>query len=89
MQTIKLQFEDVIQQLSEAQRALDALTLPNPSVAALGKNELQFTTEWLEREANLHNMILEYMNVVTKNIEDTKANVEILKNQDQAIFRNK
>lgn len=89
MQTIKLQFHDVIQQLSETQRALDALNLPAPSAGALGKNELQFTKEWLEREENLHKMILEYMNVVTKNIEDTKANIEILKHQDEAIFRNK
>ncbi|MBD7965242.1 DUF5344 family protein [Fictibacillus norfolkensis] len=89
MQTIKLQFHDVTQQLGETQKALDALTLPSPSAEALGKNELQFTKEFLEREENLHKMILEYMNVVTKNIEDTKANIEILKNQDEAIFRNK
>ncbi|MFC0190194.1 YwqI/YxiC family protein [Fictibacillus aquaticus] len=89
MQTIKLHFDDVTQQLSETQRALDAVNLPAPSEGSLGRNELEFTKQWIERESNLHKMVLEYISVVSKNIEDTKANVEILKKQDQAIFRNK
>ncbi|MFC7373506.1 YwqI/YxiC family protein [Fictibacillus iocasae] len=89
MQTIKLQFDEVTQQLSKTQRTLDAVSLPAPSESSLGRNQLQFTTQYLERENNLHKMVLDYIKAVTKNIEDTKANVEILKKQDQAIFRNK
>ncbi|MBM7691964.1 hypothetical protein JOC77_001374 [Peribacillus deserti] len=85
MQTIKLNFDAVMQQLDDIKHALGALNLPGPSAGSLGQNQLEFTATYLEREARIHKSMTEYIQVVQKNIEDTRANVELLKKQDEAI----
>jgi hypothetical protein len=88
MVTIKLNYEAVIKELNEVKSALANVTIEPPQSSDLGKNRLDFTTYWLEREARIHQLISEYVEVVEKNIEDTKANVRSLKEQDEAITRN-
>ncbi|KAB7705325.1 hypothetical protein F9802_14585 [Bacillus aerolatus] len=85
MGTIKLDHSAVVEQLEKVKTALNNIVLPEPSVESLGQNELDYTTKWKEREANIHKNILQYIEVVTKNIEDTRANVDLLKEQDEAI----
>lgn len=85
MTTIKLKHEAVMTQLDNVKRALDAIECPAPSDSSLGKNQLDFTSQWLERERDIHNMMLRYIEIVHKNVEDTRANVDLLKKQDEAI----
>lgn len=87
MQRIKLDYSEVIQQLNDVKQALSELHLPSPSEAELGQNQLTFTKEWLQREENLQKMVIQYMQAVQKNVEDTHANVDILKKQDEAIVK--
>ena len=84
---IKLDYSEVIGQLNDAERALEVLTLPSPSEEELGQNQLAFTKKWLEREENIKQMLKAYIIAVQKNIEDTRANVAILKKQDEAIVK--
>jgi Family of unknown function (DUF5344) len=88
MVEIKLNYEAVMKELEEVKSALANVKLVTPNSSLLGKNKLDFTTYWLEREARIHQLINEYVEVVEKNIEDTKANVQSLKEQDEAITRN-
>ncbi|MGC4378121.1 YwqI/YxiC family protein [Fictibacillus sp. Mic-4] len=85
---VKLKYDVVMQKLNGVQKALDALTLPEPPSDLLGINELGFTTKWKEREGHLHKNVSEYKKVVLKNVEDTRANVDLLKKQDEAVVRN-
>ncbi len=87
MQKIKLDYDEVIQQLNDVERALEALTLPSPPEHELGQNQLGFTKEWLQREETIKNMVMGYIQAVQKNVEDTRANVAILKKQDEAIVK--
>lgn len=85
MVEIKLNYEAVMKELNEVKAALQHVKIDPPQASTLGKNKLDFTTYWLEREARIHQLINEYVEVVEKNIEDTKANVHSLKEQDEAI----
>jgi hypothetical protein len=85
MQEIKLDYSKVMQQLDEVNNALDDLSLPALSKDQLGQNQLEFTNVWIQREENLHTMVKNYIEAVKKNIKDTRASVDILKKQDEAI----
>ncbi|QHZ45189.1 MULTISPECIES: YwqI/YxiC family protein [Bacillus] len=85
--TIKLNHAAVMKQLDQVKSALDSLSLKGPSAGDLGQNNLDFTKKWLEREGTIHDMIKQYKEAVDKNIEDTRSNVDSLKEQDQAIAR--
>ncbi|MGM7723470.1 YwqI/YxiC family protein [Metabacillus sp. Hm71] len=87
MVTIKLNYEAVMRELDEVKSALANVKIAPPEAGSLGQNRLDFTTYWLEREARIHQLINEYVEVVEKNVEDTKANVRSLKEQDEAITR--
>ena len=87
MVTIKLDYQEVIKELREVQSALANVNIANPESSNLGKNKLDFTTIWLERERRIQQLIDQYVEVVEKNVEDTKANVRSLKEQDEAIGR--
>ncbi|MBM7605175.1 hypothetical protein JOC75_003198 [Metabacillus crassostreae] len=88
MVTIKLNYQAVIKDLNEAKAALHHVKLATPSSGDLGKNKLDYTSYFLEREARIHQLINEYVSIVEKNLEDTKVNVRSLKEQDEAITRN-
>ncbi|WP_079708995.1 YwqI/YxiC family protein [Paraliobacillus ryukyuensis] len=81
---IKLHFQTVMTQLEQAKTYLAQLELPKPT-DTYGRNELLFTEEWLEREALIHDFLLQYMDVVEKNLADTKENIRMLKEQDEVI----
>ncbi|MFC0273111.1 YwqI/YxiC family protein [Metabacillus herbersteinensis] len=87
MATIRLDYEALTQKLDDVKRALDSLGIEGPSESSLGKNKLEFTDEWLEREENLHYFFTQYVSIVQKNLEDTRANITLLKEQDEAIVR--
>ncbi|OIK03630.1 hypothetical protein BIV59_22475 [Bacillus sp. MUM 13] len=84
-QEIKLKHDSVISQLSKTKTALEALTLNSPAKA--GSNTLDFTSHWKEREEQITELLKGYIAVVQKSIEDTKAGVDLLKHQDEAIIR--
>jgi hypothetical protein len=88
MVEIKLNYEAVMKELNEVKSALANVNIATPQSSNLGKNRMDFTTYWLEREARIHQLINEYVEVVEKNVEDTKVNVRSLKEQDEAITRN-
>ncbi|TXC89527.1 hypothetical protein FS935_16735 [Metabacillus litoralis] len=88
MVTIKLNYQAVIKDLNEAKSALLHVKLATPSSSDLGKNKLDYTRYFLEREVRIHQLINEYVSIVEKNLEDTKVNVRSLKEQDEAITRN-
>ncbi|MGG1688412.1 YwqI/YxiC family protein [Pseudalkalibacillus sp. NRS-1564] len=84
---IKLNYSEVMTKLEEAMSAVQHLTLPEPSGGQLGRNKMNYTDAWINREQNLQSLMKDYMTVVQKNLEDTKANVDSLKEQDEAITR--
>ncbi|MGA9289847.1 MAG: YwqI/YxiC family protein [Anaerobacillus sp.] len=84
---IKLNYSEVMSKLEEAKIALQHLTLPEPSSGQLGRNKMNYTDAWINREQNLQRLLKDYMTVVLQNLEDTKANVDSLKEQDEAITR--
>jgi hypothetical protein len=83
MTQIKLNHAEMMKQLDEIKRALDALVLEGP--ADVGQNKLDFTQKWQEREEMIHQFVSQYVTIVHKNVEDTRANVDSLKEQDEAI----
>ncbi|MDQ0217382.1 hypothetical protein ELQ35_07420 [Peribacillus cavernae] len=87
MGTIKLKYEEVMKTLEEVKNALDAVSMDSPAAGSLGQNSLDYTTKWLDREENIHKAVQQYMEVVKKNLEDTRANVELLKEQDEAMVK--
>jgi hypothetical protein len=87
MGTIKLNYVTVMKSLNDARYALETVNIQAPSSGSLGQNKLDFTERWLDREANIQKMVQQYVNVVQKNLEDTRANVELLKEQDEAMVR--
>jgi hypothetical protein len=46
---------------------------------------LEFTSKWIDRETNLEKVFEQYIKIVQKNVEDTRANIDLLKEQDEAI----
>lgn len=86
-QEIKMEYSSVMRELGNAMQKLVVLTLPYINEGSLGKNQLEYTDQWLEREAHLKIFLESYMGVVQKNIEDTEANVTMLRDQDEAIQR--
>ncbi|MCO0596221.1 YwqI/YxiC family protein [Peribacillus butanolivorans] len=46
---------------------------------------MEFTSKWIERETNLEKVFEQYIKIVQKNVEDTRANIDLLKEQDEAI----
>ncbi|MTH55065.1 hypothetical protein GKZ89_16800 [Bacillus mangrovi] len=85
MTTIKLDHNTVMSQLEEMERALKEVVIEPFDAASLGDLKLAFTELLLQREESIHVMAREYIEAVSKNIEDTKANVTSLKEQDEAI----
>jgi hypothetical protein len=83
MTQIKLNHAEMMKQLDEIKRALDALVLDGPEDA--GQNKLDFTGKWQKREEMIHQFVSQYVTIVQKNVEDTRANVDSLKEQDEAI----
>ncbi|MGM0751804.1 MAG: DUF5344 family protein [Bacillota bacterium] len=86
-QQIKLNHSEVMAKLNEALKSLERLQLKAPAQEQLGRNKLNYTDAWIQREQNIQLLLKEYIATVEKNIEDTKANVEALKQQDEAITR--
>jgi len=88
MTTIRLEFEKVMKELSEIEKTLSTINISSPQLSHLGNNQLDFTKAWLEREIKIEQLLTEYIQVVQKNVEDTKANIRLLKEQDEANVRN-
>ncbi|WP_273129697.1 YwqI/YxiC family protein [Bacillus weihaiensis] len=87
MVTIKLNYGTVVKELNEAKSALQSINLRSPRSKEMGKNKLDYTSYFLEREAQIHQLLSEYVSIVEKNIDDTKVNVRSLKEQDEAVTR--
>ncbi|TCP31224.1 hypothetical protein EV207_103107 [Scopulibacillus darangshiensis] len=85
MTEIKLKHDVVMSHLDKVKTTLGKLSLPEPG--SVGQNKLDFTEGWLEREAAIKKNVSEYMKVVEKNVEDTRASVDLLKRQDEAMVR--
>ncbi|MGE7602799.1 YwqI/YxiC family protein [Peribacillus sp. NPDC097675] len=85
MTTIKLNHSAVTKQVSQVKTAVDGTTIGALPADQLGNNDLNFTSKWEERETNLEKTFNQYLTIVKKNLEDTQANVDLLKEQDEAI----
>ncbi|MED3688133.1 YwqI/YxiC family protein [Peribacillus butanolivorans] len=85
MATIKLNHSAVTKQVNQVKTALGTVTLGNLPADELGNNKLEFTSKWIDREANLEKVFERYIKIVQKNVEDTQANIDLLKEQDDAI----
>ncbi|UXH46458.1 YwqI/YxiC family protein [Rossellomorea vietnamensis] len=86
-QQIKLNHHAVMAKLNEVMHNLERLQLNPPAQEQLGRNKLHYTDAWIQREQNIHQILKDYIAVVEKNIQDTKANVEALKQQDEAVTK--
>ncbi|MED4534009.1 YwqI/YxiC family protein [Metabacillus fastidiosus] len=87
MTTIKLNYEEVTKKLNDIKKALDSLILEQPPGDLLKNNSLEFTKTWLDREKKLNSLFIQYTSIIQKNVEDTYANINLLKEQDEAIVR--
>ncbi|WP_147534936.1 YwqI/YxiC family protein [Bacillus marasmi] len=85
MSTIQVKHNEVMKRLTKVKEALAALNLPNPNEQVLGNNKLDFTDLWTSRETAIASDIAAYIEIVAKNIEDTRSNVDSIKQQDEAI----
>lgn len=83
MSEIKLKYDTVIKTLESVKDALADVTIG--AAGSNGKNSLDYTKKYHEREENIKTMLGDYKKAVQKNIEDTKDNVDSLKEQDEAI----
>ncbi|MBO0999533.1 YwqI/YxiC family protein [Bacillus sp. SD075] len=85
MTTIKLNHPAVTKQVDQVKTALGTVTLGNLPAGELCNNKLEFTSKWIDRETNLEKVFEQYIKIVQKNVEDTRANIDLLKEQDEAI----
>ncbi|MDM5453780.1 YwqI/YxiC family protein [Peribacillus simplex] len=85
MTTIKLNHPAVTKQVDQVKKALGTVKLGNLPAGELGNNKLEFTSKWIDRETNLEKVFEQYIKIVQKNVEDTRANIDLLKEQDEAI----
>ncbi|QCS53009.1 DUF5344 family protein [Priestia flexa] len=85
MTSIKLNYEDVMQKLEDVETAIQKLSLPGNS--GVGDNNLSSTNEWKSQEEELGKLLKTYITALEKSVQDTKANVKLLKEQDEAIVR--
>lgn len=88
MGTIQVKHNDIIKKLAKVNDALSALQFSNPNLQSLGNNSLDFTEQWKTREESIASDISNYINIVAKNIEDTRSNVDSIQQQDEAIANN-
>ncbi|MBM7703047.1 DUF5344 family protein [Metabacillus iocasae] len=88
MSTIKLNYESVTSQLKQVTSAKETISLSSSGMNQLGQNHLAMTEKWKEQEQAIQQLVQQYVQAVTKNIEDTQANIDLLKKQDEAMIRN-
>jgi hypothetical protein len=87
MTYIQLKHSDVMAQVDQVKAALDALKLDAFNASDFGRNENGFSTSFTEGEAFVEMLLSQYIQVLEKNILDTRANVDLLKQQDEAMTR--
>lgn len=85
MTMIKLRYEDVMQTLKDVEQTIKHLSLPDN--LDMGENVLDTTKEWKTSEADLGELLKTYITALEKSVDDTKANVDLLKEQDEAMVR--
>jgi hypothetical protein len=85
MSTIQVKHDDIIKKLETVKQALATLHLPNPNQQVFGKNKLDFTDRFKTQETAIATDIASYIEIVAKNVEDTRSNVDSFKQQDEAI----
>lgn len=83
MYEIELHKDAVDVRMDEAERALDRLSLPSPP--SHGKNHLAVTDAWQDGEVQVRKLLSAYIAGLHKNITDTRANINLLKRQDEVI----
>ncbi|RYL87265.1 DUF5344 family protein [Sporolactobacillus sp. Y61] len=83
MYKIELNDSVVKSRIDQAEQALSRL-MP-PGSFSCGSNRLAATGAWREREQMLVRLLSAYLAGVQKNISDTRANVDLLKRQDEVI----
>ncbi|WP_353947838.1 DUF5344 family protein [Sporolactobacillus sp. Y61] len=83
MGQIALNHGQVSGRLDEAKAAANQLSLKDPS--GRGSNRLAITTDWESKEAMVQQLLTIYIEGLQNNIADTKANVDLLKRQDEVI----
>lgn|SRR5699024_1741815 len=84
---IKLDYEHVISTLESANQALSPLFMTQVFEGINGQNKMEFIEAWLLREEIIRELLNQYVQIVEKNITDTKDNVKTIKEQDEAITR--
>ncbi|MTH55082.1 hypothetical protein GKZ89_16885 [Bacillus mangrovi] len=85
MPDIKLEHTGVMKQLEDMEKALSRIVIESPDEISLGENKLAYTDAWLASEQLVKELLEQYVQAVKQNIEDTKANITHLKEQDEAI----
>lgn len=84
---IKMNFEEVAHVLDQMGESIALLKLPMVYNGINGQNQLEFLEEWTERESQIRSFLIQYIAIVEQSIADTKANAQLLKDQDEAIGR--
>lgn len=80
MVTIKLDHQLVVSKIEQAKRHLEAFV-------QVGDNRLNYVDTFKGQELEINELIGAYLEVVMYNLEDTRINVNLIKQQDASITR--
>ncbi|MBU5594935.1 YwqI/YxiC family protein [Amphibacillus sp. MSJ-3] len=87
MVTIQLNHQHVIAKIEQAKSQIDSFKIKIPPQVKQSDNHLNFVNDFRDREVEINQLVNTYLEVVMKNLEDTKANVNLIQQQDHAIIR--
>ncbi|MEE6133281.1 DUF5344 family protein [Priestia sp. GS2] len=83
--TIKLNYESVMNELNALKVAKDDIVVKE--MKSVGDNRLQITEMMKNQEMEIQQLMTNYIQLLTKQIEDTESNLKQLKEQDEMIAR--
>lgn len=87
MTHIQLKHADAVAQIERMQTALNAVQLETFNPSDLGRNDSGISANFMDGEAYVEMLMNQYIELLQKNLLDTRANVDLLKRQDEAITR--
>ncbi|MCU9614790.1 YwqI/YxiC family protein [Caldibacillus lycopersici] len=83
MEQIKLDYFTVKKHLDLMNEQVNRISFTMPFEGDIGRNKLEFTDKWMDREAKFYSLLVQYKEILKKNLEDTYVSIELLKSQDE------
>ncbi|MBM7542019.1 DUF5344 family protein [Amphibacillus cookii] len=87
MPTIQLNHQQVVAKIEQCKRDIEAFSVKAPPNSKLTGNHLNYAEQFKERERDINDLINIYLEVTMYNLEDTRANIDLIQEQDASIIR--